>query len=63
MKVKKSKYGSWMIIGDETVYDAYNTKSNEEKIRAKALEDLDRHRGWKSLWDIENESSKKKTHR
>ncbi len=62
-KVKQSKYGSWMIIGDETVYDAYNTKSNEEKRRTKALEDLDKHRGWISLWDIENEQAKKKTHR
>ena len=63
MKVKQSKYGSWMIIGDETVYDAYNTKSNEEKRRTKALEDLDKHRGWKSLWDIESEQAKKKAHR
>lgn len=62
-KVKKTKYGSWMMIGDESAYDAYNTKSNEEKRRVKALDDLDKHRGWKSLWDIENESSKKKTHR
>lgn len=63
MKVRQTKYGTWMIADDSRVYDAYNTKSNEEKRRTKALEDLDKHRGWKSLWDIENESSKKKTHR
>ncbi len=80
MKVKKSKYGSWMIIGDETVYDAYDTKRKAQRAKAKvkcktepreyteqrrrkALEDLDKHRGWKSLWDIENEQAKKKTHR
>ena len=80
MKVKQSKYGSWMIIGDETVYDAYDTKHKAQRAKAKtkrktepreyteqrrrkALEDLDKHRGWTSLWDIENESSKKKTHR
>ncbi|WP_317300771.1 hypothetical protein [Allobaculum stercoricanis] len=79
-KVKQSKYGSWMIIGDETVYDAYETKHKAQRAKAKtkratepreytdqrrcrALEDLDKHRGWTSLWDIENESSKKKTHR
>ena len=63
MKVKKSKYGSWMIIGDDSAYDAYNAKSNEEKRRAKALEDLDKHRKWISLWDVENEQAKKKTYR
>ena len=81
MKVKQTKYGSWMIADDSRVYDAYETKHKaqrakaktkratepreytDQKRRAKALEDLDKHRGWTSLWDIENESSKKKTHR
>ena len=62
-KVKQSKYGSWMIIGDNSAYDAYNTKGSKEKRRTKALEDLDKHRGWKSLWDVENEQAKKKTYR
>lgn len=69
-----------MIIGDETVYDAYETKHKaqrakakakrktepreyDERRRVKALEELDKHRSWKSLWDIENEPPKKKTHR
>lgn len=81
MKVKQSKYGSWMIIGDETVYDAYDTKHKaqrakaktkratepreytDQKRRAKALEELDKHRKWISLWDVENEQAKKKTYR
>lgn len=63
MKVRQTKYGTWMIADDSRVYDAYNTKSNEEKRRTKALKDLDKHRGWTSLWDIENEQAKKKTYR
>lgn len=80
MKVKQSKYGSWMIIGDEAVYDAYDTKHKaqrakaktkrktepreyDERRRTKALEELDKHRCWKSLWDSENDQAKKKTHR
>lgn len=31
--------------------------------RTIALEELDKHRNWVSLWDAENESSKKKAHR
>lgn len=79
-KVKQSKYGSWMIIGDETVYDAYDTKHKAQRAKAKtkrktepreyteqrrrkALEDLDKHRKWISLWDVENEQAKKKTYR
>ena len=30
-KVRQTKYGSWMIIGDETVYDAYNAKKQRRK--------------------------------
>lgn len=80
MKVKQSKYGSWMIIGDETVYDAYDTKHKAQRAKAKtkrttepreyteqrrrrALEELDKHRKWISLWDVENEQAKKKTYR
>lgn len=80
MKVKQSKYGSWMIIGDETVYDAYETKHKAQRAKAKtkratepreytdqrrrrALEELDKHRKWISLWDVENEQAKKKTYR
>lgn len=80
MKVRQSKYGSWMIIGDETVYDAYDTKHKAQRAKAKvkrktepreyteqrrrrALEGLDKHRKWISLWDIENEQAKKKTYR
>lgn len=80
MKVKQSKYGSWTIIGDDSAYDAYETKHKAQRAKAKtkratepreytdqrrrrALEELDKHRGWTSLWDIENEQAKKKTHR
>lgn len=80
MKVRQTKYGTWMIADDSRVYDAYETKHKAQRAKAKvkrktepreyteqrrhkALEDLDKHRGWKSLWDIENESSKKKTYR
>lgn len=69
-----------MIIGDETVYDAYDTKHKVQRAKAKtkratepreytdqrrrrALEELDKHRKWISLWDVENEQAKKKTHR
>lgn len=80
MKVRQTKYGSWMIIGDETVYDAYDTKHKAQRAKAKAkrktepreyteqrkhkaMEDLDKHRKWISLWDVENEQAKKKTYR
>lgn len=35
MKVRQTKYGSWMIIGDETVYDAYDTKRKAQRAKAK----------------------------
>lgn len=80
MKVKQTKYGTWMIADDSRVYDAYETKHKAQRAKAKTkrateprehtdqrrrrvLEELDKHRKWISLWDVENEQAKKKTYR